>query len=197
LFGPLRDEHAIPRKAVTAIVGDASYVIEDEPIVPAGASTSPSFSRDDQARIGSMVHALVQHWPVCPAAVAPGSRDDRLNDRALTLYRRLLDRPDFRALFDSGDRLHEVPFSARLDRQDLDALGLLAEPAPLIVRGSIDCLVLQPEGKVTIVELKTGRPRATDRLQMAVYERAVQAMFPESQIEAALVFVEEVPGAGC
>jgi ATP-dependent exoDNAse (exonuclease V) beta subunit len=58
----------------------------------------------------------------------------------------------------SGRPLYEVPFSLRVD-------------PTTIVRGSIDCLIRLDDGRVVVVELKTGAERPEHEAQLAIYGR--------------------------
>jgi len=91
--------------------------------------------------------------------------------RAATLFRQLAARAELRALLDSGTCLFEVPFSLRVD----------GEPG-VIVRGTIDCFVLHPDGSLTIVEFKTGVPRPAHERQLALYVEAARALFPDTPV---------------
>jgi len=78
-----------------------------------------------------------------------------------------------RALYRSGDALHEVPFTFRNDER--------------IVRGTIDCLIHAGD-RVTILEFKTGRRRAVHDEQVALYRRAAAALFPGVAIDARVIY---------
>ena len=92
-------------------------------------------------------------------------------------YGALLRRPDVRQVYVSGEALHEVPFTMRLEGT--------------IVRGTIDCLIRSTSGRVTILEFKTGRPRPEHERQANLYRRAAEALFPGAEVETRLVYVAE------
>jgi ATP-dependent helicase/nuclease subunit A len=73
-------------------------------------------------------------------------------------------RADVREALSGRTRFYEVPFSLA------DASG--------IVRGTIDCLVQKDEG-VVVLELKTGRARASHRRQLDLYVRAASQLLGE------------------
>ena len=100
--------------------------------------------------------------------------DDTLA-RALALAARLREDPRVAGLVASGRALFEVPFSLALD-------------ARAIVRGSIDCLVRADDGRVTVVELKTGARRPEHEAQLALYVDAARALFPDAVVEGLLVY---------
>jgi ATP-dependent helicase/nuclease subunit A len=92
-------------------------------------------------------------------------------------YMAICSQPDVRALYGAGDRLHEVPFT------------LWHEGA--FIRGSIDCIVRATTDAgmcLTILEFKTGRPRAEHQRQLDLYTRAMQETFPDATVDARLVY---------
>lgn len=61
---------------------------------------------------------------------------------------------------------------------------------PAVVRrGTIDCLVRDTDGRITVLEFKTGRPRAEHARQLDVYVTAARAMFPEAAVDGRVVYV--------
>jgi ATP-dependent exoDNAse (exonuclease V) beta subunit len=100
-----------------------------------------------------------------------------LADAAIDSYRAICGRPDIRALYTAGDRLHEVPFTMRLDGA--------------VLRGTIDCLIRTAPGRMTVLEFKTGRPRDDHRLQLDFYRQAAERLFPGVAIDAHLVYPSE------
>jgi ATP-dependent exoDNAse (exonuclease V) beta subunit len=107
-----------------------------------------------------------------------GSLDDLLA-QAATLYRNLSMRADVRALYETGDIYHEVPFTFVQDGSRS--------------RGSIDCVIArhEPPGNVhalTILEFKTGQERPEHREQVAAYKLAMDAMFPGVPVSAVIVY---------
>jgi len=97
-----------------------------------------------------------------------------LADAAVDIYRAISGRPDIRALYTAGDRLHEVPFTMRLDGA--------------VVRGTIDCLVRTVPDRMTVLEFKTGRPRDGHQVQLDLYRQAAERLFPGVTIDAHLVY---------
>jgi len=95
-------------------------------------------------------------------------------DAAVEFYRLICGRTDVRALYAAGKRLHEVPFTTRLDG--------------VVVRGTIDCLIQTSPNEITILEFKTGRPRAEHRVQLDVYHQAAVRLFPGLSVDALLVY---------
>jgi ATP-dependent helicase/nuclease subunit A len=148
-----------------------------------GAGQSPearSVSREHAILVGSLVHRLLaRRLPpdLDETAIATRLRDlIRLDERAdldneaglvaqaADLYRRLRRHPAVTALLEQGEWHSEVPFSfAPPDRPES------------LLRGVIDALVVAPDGRVTVVEFKTGRARPEHDAQAAQYAQAVQS----------------------
>ena len=95
-------------------------------------------------------------------------------DATVEFYRLICGRTDVRALYSAGPRMHEVPFTTRLEG--------------VVVRGTIDCLVQAVPNKITILEFKTGQPRPEHQAQLHVYHRAAERLFPGLSIDARLVY---------
>jgi len=63
----------------------------------------------------------------------------------------------------------------------------------VIVRGSVDCLAEQPDGRVVVVEFKTGRRHAWHAAQIDLYVRAARALFPGRPVERRLIYADAGP----
>jgi ATP-dependent helicase/nuclease subunit A len=172
----------------------------DRGVVAMAAAQSADPSR---ALVGTLVHRLFQ---VSQAVADPD--EGWLNDRARALFagredgagsdgreivasaveafRRLRSRPDLSRVIDEAVCEYELPFSLRLPPS-----GGSADPRPIVVRGSIDCVARQPDGTVTVVELKTGRRHAWHQYQLDLYVRAARALFPDLTVEGRLVYLDE------
>jgi ATP-dependent exoDNAse (exonuclease V) beta subunit len=149
--------------------------------------------RRDDRLVGNLVHRLFQQEADVTAdsedlIAAAGSlvRADERRDladlaavatAAVRLYRDLRTNPAVVSALASGDRLYEVPFS--YDPPDRPGVRL---------RGVIDCLVLGARGGVTILELKTGRPRPEHDRQAADYAAAAGALFGTTDVKVELVY---------
>ena len=81
------------------------------------------------------------------------------------------------------ERLWEVPFALR----DPAAPPRDGEPA-VVRRGTTDCLTRDAGGRITVLEFKTGRPRAEHTRQLDAYVAAARAMFPEAAVDGRLVY---------
>jgi ATP-dependent helicase/nuclease subunit A len=94
---------------------------------------------------------------------------------ALERWRRFRSRPELVELVAAGEIFHEVPFSLRDEGR--------------IVRGSIDCLIRQRDGKVTVLDFKSGGPRPDHEIQLDMYLRAARSIFPDAVVEGRLVYL--------
>ena len=63
-----------------------------------------------------------------------------------------------------------------------------------VLRGTIDCLIRTAPGRMTVLEFKTGRPRDEHRLQLDLYRRAAERLFPGMVVDARLVYPSESTG---
>jgi RecB family exonuclease len=150
---------------------------------------------DSERGVGTLVHRLVHRFGLTPAAAIDeqsalavlraeemsafisARTASELAAAALDAYRAICGRPDIRALYESGDVLHELPFTMELDGRR--------------VRGTIDCLIRGVDGRITLLEFKTGRARDVHRTQIDLYRRAVERLFPDAPVDARLVYAAE------
>jgi RecB family exonuclease len=79
-----------------------------------------------------------------------------------------------RALYMSGKKLHEVPFTMVVDGRFL--------------RGTVDCLVQTASNRFTVLEFKTGQERSEHRAQIDLYQRAMQLVFPDCKVDTQLIY---------
>jgi ATP-dependent exoDNAse (exonuclease V) beta subunit len=98
---------------------------------------------------------------------------------AAEVWMRVRERADVTVAMQGAERLHEVPFSLWTS----DGAGAR------MIRGSIDCLVRREDGRLAVVELKTGRPRSAHQLQLDLYVRAAQALHPGVQVDGVLLYL--------
>ncbi len=146
---------------------------------------------------GRLVHRLLQRdaeaaspsaFPTMPDEVADlmsapeRSRLDwcELATAAAAIYDRARQRGAFDALL-NGSCLFELPFSHRRERD-----GGSGEQ---IIRGVIDCLYRTPEGGISVIEVKTGRPRPEHERQLARYVDAAEVLFPDASVDGRLLYV--------
>ena len=185
LLAPLASRPAVERLPVT---GAAATRGEGGPAPAASAGR----------RLGRLFHLLLRRYEGAPAplealerasrelAAALEPAEEAEDDVAAAAARRY-------AQFAAGgrqvpllgrERLWEVPFALR------DPAGPPPGGGPAVVRrGTMDCLVRDADGRITVLEFKTGRPRAEHARQLAVYVAAARAMFPAAAVEGRLVYV--------
>ena len=111
---------------------------------------------------------------------------DELVNRAVETYLAILKRSEVTSLID-GDCLFELPFSLRLD-QSSDSPERQTAGAPLIVRGTIDCLARGSDGRLTVLEFKTGSRQPEHQAQLDLYVVAARGLFPGSAVEGTLIY---------
>ncbi len=139
--------------------------------------------------VGSLVHRLFQIPPPAGADHVTHARARlRAEERAIVddldqtiasavrIWQGMRERPDVASILDGAAVLTEVPFSLRVT------------PGTEIIRGTIDGLALGPDGSVTVLEYKTGRPRAVHQAQLDLYVRAARALFAEARVEGRLIY---------
>jgi ATP-dependent exoDNAse (exonuclease V) beta subunit len=63
------------------------------------------------------------------------------------------------------------------------------------LRGSVDCLVQTASDCFTVLEFKTGRERPEHRAQVDLYQRAMQAVFPDCKVDARLIYAGAPPAS--
>ena len=177
---------AVPPRSVAAVMAEAA--------TPASRGGF-AFEPDASGRlVGTVVHRLLQRLGFVPsegttvtretvlrmlrpeevAAVSAERTVVELADDVLQAYGALCSRPDIRAIYLSGDRFHEVPFTMWLDG--------------VVLRGTIDCAIRDATGRVTLLEFKTGRPRDEHQIQLDLYRKAAERLFPGAAIDARLVY---------
>ena len=176
-FAPVTDAGAVERTTVLARVGAAAAGGADE------RESGGEEGGESDRTLGTLAHQLFARpsadWTDLAAARARLGAGAAVADaeltRALALASRLRGDPRVASLIGSGRALFEVPFSFALD-------------PTTIVRGSIDCLIHEDTGRVTVVELKTGARRPEHDAQLATYVAAARALFPEAAVEGLLVY---------
>jgi ATP-dependent exoDNAse (exonuclease V) beta subunit len=202
LFDVCRPSAAAAAAARTA---DAPEVFPPAPIVPPVTSTSPhvlaataltasvaaapatlpralASGGGHERLVGTLVHRMFQRRvdPALPDEILVTTvasligqadlvdlDDPRVTAReAIEVFRALRGRPDVDTLLASGECLYEVPISF-----------LAPDGSGACVRGAVDCVIVRPNGRATVLELKTGRPRPEHEAQAALYAGAVEAAF--------------------
>jgi ATP-dependent helicase/nuclease subunit A len=163
------------------------------PFVPEDGSPRRERSRERLA--GTLVHRLLQRqWGAKPGLDAVIEQAARLagSDELVDVpdrdefYRHVGQaflgvawRQDVREWLATGVPLYELPFSYRPPAD-----------AGVIIRGSIDCLVVYPEGGVRVLEFKTGAPRPEHTGQLDLYLEVTRHAFPGMPVMGELVYPE-------
>jgi len=126
---------------------------------------------DDPERVRARAVSLLDADERVLTDVAP-----RLVDEAVAAWDVIRRRGDVRDLIESGEVFFEVPFS-------------FVEPHDgRLLRGTIDCLVRGSDGRVSVIEFKTGRPRPAHQQQLDAYVAAARRLFPDSPVEGRLIY---------
>ena len=116
-----------------------------------------------------------------PAGPSRGARHGRRRRGQRRPRHRRLDgdasRPEVARLLSSGERIHELPFS------------YVAPGQPgRVLRGTIDCLVRQPDGSIVVIEFKTGAPSPAHTAQLDLYVGAARDIFPGAPVSGVVVY---------
>jgi len=178
------------------------------PITRAGAAgadrrTSTASGPDDDAGVvlGRIVHRMFQaevRGDLPPDELAAIARGLMMPDEAWTVndpgrlastgarvFSSMWWQTALRAALDGAECHYEVPISV------LPAQG--AESGnPGILRGVVDCLACRPDGRVVVVDFKTGARKAADKKQLGAYVEAVRSLYPGAPVAGLLVYA----GAG-
>ena len=183
-FSPLPDAPALERVAVTSV-----------PDQGRSASAASDLETGSQALIGTAVHRLFElQGRDSVDASAPETVSERLKAlirdeevvetddldaalrQAVEAYLQLRADPEVESSLRAGDAWFEVPFSVR------------PAGAATVLRGTFDCLIRTRDGRVRLLEFKTGRPSLRHKEQLAIYLSAARALFPETAVEGMLVY---------
>ena len=156
-------------------------------------AAAESFPGVDVRLLGTLVHRLFQRHPsgdleteaiarlvprlIRPDELAEVDDPDDLFARGAALFLSLRSQSEVRALLSDGVCHYELPFS----------LQRVGEPA-VVVRGRIDCVVRHADGRLTILEFKTGQRRPEHEAQAAIYVDALRAAMPDSNVSARIVY---------
>jgi ATP-dependent helicase/nuclease subunit A len=206
-FEPVTDSSRVPRTAVSSFVSGLA-----EPGAVADREPGDTALPQQAALAGTLVHRLFQQRAYLPndedgaakvrerarvlarAEELVGVEDpDLLFEEVSRAYLAIRRRPDLDRMLQEGDCLPEVPFSFKILAGESGATGGRVDPSSreLIVRGAIDCLVMMPDGRLTVVDFKTGVRREQDQRQLDLYVEAVRALYPGRDVTGVLVYPEE------
>jgi ATP-dependent exoDNAse (exonuclease V) beta subunit len=186
-FLPIPDTAARVRRAVT----------RPREAAPGRTRLSRGTSRESGVMLGRVVHRMFQAGVrgdapqaelsafarrVVPADDVPAGGDlERLAADAARMFAALWSNPDLRDAVDGADCHYEVPVSALAAPDE-------AGGGAVVLRGAIDCLAFRPDGRVMVVEFKTGARRASHGRQLRAYVKAVRAMLPGTRVDGRLVY---------
>jgi ATP-dependent helicase/nuclease subunit A len=191
-----RDDHEVPRVPVTTLVhADA----DGRPRPPLHAGSTGNHLGDPLKNqlAGTLVHRLFQAADGAALGDEPDEAtcvelarrlvtSDELADLegpdsvlagAAAAFVSLRRRPDVAAALDGAERLYEVPFSM-IDTREVGT----------VVRGTIDCLARFPDGRVVVVEIKTGAAHDWHRAQLEWYIRAARELCPGRPVDGSLFY---------
>jgi len=161
----------------------------------AGTLSASAFgtSRTEDRVAGTLVHRLLQwagtrqpsteEWRdaydrlVRPEALVDVHDTALLRREVVRASEALRNRTRLADLLAGGTCWYETPFSWRPP----------GTPG-VVVRGTIDCLVVAPDGSMTVVEIKTGAPRPEHAAQLATYLDALRARHLDVQIRGEVVY---------
>jgi ATP-dependent helicase/nuclease subunit A len=205
---PHRRVEAGEEEGERAVSADRGPLVPDPPVVRSatsfGPSTRPSADlapeKDDVRRdralgrlAGTLVHRLFQlgvagQHQAADLAKHLGrlARPEELVDvpdvrqffaEVARAFAALAGRPDVSAWLAAGRAHYEVPFSFASP----DTPGV-------VLRGSIDCLIVHPDGSIRVLEFKTGAPQPEHRAQIETYLAAARSFFPAADVTGELVY---------
>jgi ATP-dependent helicase/nuclease subunit A len=182
--GPLAP--ALP--AIVSATDDQEEAQRDPEMAPPDRT-----SADEPRLLGTLIHRLfarglaerdsqtdllaVARASVSAAELADVADPAALVDRAVAVFVALAGRANVRAVIDGGICHYEVPFSYQPPGR-----------SDVLVRGAVDCLVERPDGRLVVLEFKTGRPRAAHEAQAALYVAALQRALGTKAISAQIVY---------
>jgi ATP-dependent helicase/nuclease subunit A len=207
VYGSKRAIAAKPRRAKVDIepIGVPEWALQPapkesrppRPLAPSAVAADsdvalpPSEAMRAAARRGTIIHQLLERLPaVEPQARAPsalrwlensaGVTDAAEREELVSQVCSILSDQRFSALFGPGS-LGEAPLAAAL-------------PDGRVIAGTVDRLLVE-DGRVSVIDFKTGRVPAAEpyiptahRNQMAAYVEALQVIFPDRQVRAALLY---------
>jgi ATP-dependent exoDNAse (exonuclease V) beta subunit len=155
--------------------------------------TDSKRERSRERLAGTLVHRLLQRpWDGLPSLDEVVEQVGRLTGPAELVdvpdrgeffghvaeaFLKVAGRQDVRGWLSAGQPSYEVPFSYQSPQ----------EPG-VIIRGSIDCLVVHPDGSVRVLEFKTGLPRPEHAAQLGLYIEVVRNAFPGAAVTGELVY---------
>lgn len=163
-----------------------SAAVEDDVAYP-----PPGPALRQAARRGTALHALFERLPGVDAA-----ERRMLADRWLERQSGFADPADRRPLIDEALGIIDDPrFAALFGPESLAEAPVAATVGGVVIAGTIDRMVVEAD-RVLLVDFKTGLKAPLDaggvpvahKRQMAAYAAALEAIFPDRRVEAALLY---------
>jgi ATP-dependent helicase/nuclease subunit A len=189
-FGPLADSAGRERVALTTAgaagarrKGAAAAGPGDGSGVVLGRVVHRMFQADVRGSLPPNDLAAIARGLVMPDEAWTVSDIGSLAVRAARVFSGMWSQPGLRAVLDGAECHYEVPVSV------LSAPGKEGG-SPRILRGVVDCLACRSDGRVVVVDFKTGARREADRRQLRAYVSAVRLLYPGSPVEGCLVYPE-------
>jgi len=197
--GPFPALDREPLKALGSVVSatqpDPSTGARSTPARPAAPTPTapPALSRTGERIAGTLVHRLLQwagprqpstqEWFAAydrlarPEVLVDVHDVDALRANVVTAAEALRNRTRLADLLAGGTCWYETPFSWR------------PPGSAEVVRGTIDCLVVDAAGGMTVVEIKTGTPRPEHQMQVETYLAALRAHYSAVPIRGEVVYL--------
>jgi ATP-dependent exoDNAse (exonuclease V) beta subunit len=154
-------------------------------------------SRTEERVAGTLVHRLLQwagarrpssaEWAdayarvIRPEMLVDVHDPEVLRADVVAAAEALRNRTRLGELLAQGACWYEIPFSWHPP-------AAAPHAQPVVVRGTIDCLVVEASGAMTVVEIKTGRPRPEHQAQLAIYLEALRARYSDVEIRGEVVY---------
>lgn len=180
VMGSAEDERWVRQRSVTDVLGDAGGLeaIGGDPLaalhgrlvhrlLARGVSTV-----EDALRVGRDIYVSSERLGLSDEQVA------HVCQAAAEAALELRARQDVQSWCAEASSLFEVPFSALHQEHG----------EPVIVRGAIDWLLRWPDGRLAVVEVKTGSPRDSHQRQLELYMAAARALSPGASVMGHLLY---------
>jgi ATP-dependent helicase/nuclease subunit A len=188
-FAAVADPGARPRMAVTA-AGDEEAAQDRSDRDTAGRGTGVMLGRvvhrmfqrsargdADGLSLAEMARTLIREDEAAAAGDAGA-----LAREAAGVFARMWGKPEVQSILTGADCLYEIPVSLTRTYEGGAAEGR-------ILRGVIDCIVRRPDGRVIVLDFKTGAERRSDRRQLEAYVQAARDLYPGASVEGRLIYV--------
>ena len=148
---------------------------------------------DEPRLLGTIVHRLFARG----LALSQSAEDRRAAPRASVSAAELADVPSPAALCDRAVAVFVALRGAPMSGRPWTGAAVITRchlptsrptSPDVLVRGAVDCLVERPDGRLVVLEFKTGRPRAWHEAQAALYVAALERALGTKAISAQIVY---------